>query len=78
MKNEIDINWEILGAKFANLGDNKQALFFRGMARELSHWDSIHNKQMQFFSVARKLTEKDKIELQKSLECLWWEEGNDS
>lgn len=70
----IEINWESLGATFANMGDDDQAKFFKGLARELMHWDSDHRKELQFFSVSDGLTDKDKEQLEIALKCLWWEE----
>jgi hypothetical protein len=74
LKQSIDVNWEILGAEFVNMGDNEQAAFFHGMARELSHWKSDHLKQMQAFYVADKLKPEDKAELDTFLGCLWFKD----
>jgi len=70
----ITLNWESLGAEFANLDDDIQSNFFNGLARELKHWTSDHNKQMQGANVASKLGESEKKELENFLSMLYYKD----
>lgn len=72
--NGIILNWEALGAEFANLDDNIQADFFNGLARELKHWTSDHNKQMQSANIATKISESEKKELENFLSMLYYKD----
>lgn len=72
--NGITLNWEALGAEFANLDDNVQACFFNGLARELKHWPSDHGKQMQSANIASKIGEEDRKELENFLSMLYYKE----
>lgn len=72
--NGITFNWEALGAEFANLDDNIQAQFFNGLARELKHWTSDHNKQLQAASIASNIGEEDKKELENFLSMLYYKD----
>ena len=74
MIKSMTINWEVLGAQFAGLSDDEQGLFFAGLARELKHWESTHQKQMQGSMVSDKLKDADKIELETFLSMLWYKE----
>ena len=74
MIKSVFVNYEAFGAEFANSDAEAQAMFFRGVARELMHWESNHLKQLQFSSVADFLTEKDKVELENALAMLYYKE----
>ena len=67
----FDIDFELFGAEFANMDSEKQALFFRGLARELVSWKSNYRMQIQFAYIAKALVEKDKNTLQDVLPMLW-------
>ena len=67
----IEINWELLGARLANLSDNEQGAFFKGFACELNHYESRHKAQMQMAFVSDKLSDKDKQTLEDLLPMLW-------
>jgi hypothetical protein len=70
----VNIDMEAFGAQFANMDDNDQALFFKGLARELICWKSEHLAQMQFHGVAKGLKEDEKRALDNALGCLWYKE----
>ena len=70
----ITIDMEALGAEFAGMNSEEQAKFFQGLARELKHWKSDHQKQMQFAFVADLLADADKAELENALGMLWFKE----
>ena len=68
----VNIDIEALGAQFANMDSEEQALFFKGLARELMCWKSEYNAQMQFHLVACCLKEDEKKTLGNALGCLWF------
>jgi hypothetical protein len=70
----VNIDMEAFGAQFANMDDSDQALFFKGLARELICWKSEYNAQMQFHGVAKGLKEDEKRALDNALGCLWFKE----
>ena len=72
MAKSVTINWEELGAQFANMSDEEQGSFFKGLARELLHWDSDYQKQIQGSMVSDKLKEEEKKELETFLGMLWF------
>lgn len=74
MITSISIKWEVLGSQFANLTDEEQGAFFKGLACELSHWSSCHQKQMQGLMVADKLNDDNKKELETFLQMLWFKD----
>lgn len=74
MINTIEINWELLGAKFANMNDTEQSLFFKGLAQELMNWESIHKVQMQFSFISDKLNDKQKNILDDALGMLYYKD----
>lgn len=74
MIKSIQINWEVLGAQFANLSDEEQGAFFNGLSRELKHWESCHQKQMQGSMIADKINDQDKKELETFLGMLWFKD----
>ena len=63
----VTIDLELFGAKFANMGSDEQAKFFKGLAKELSSWESNHQKQMQFAYIKRELKASDIDELSEVL-----------
>jgi hypothetical protein len=67
----VMINMELFGAHFANLGSGEQAAFFKGMAKELSTWDSNFRKQMQFACIAAELKINERDELENVLTMLY-------
>jgi len=71
----VTIDMELLGAAFANMNSSEQSAFFRGLANELSHWESDFKKQMQFTHVAGELKDNEKEELETALEMIWFKEG---
>ena len=70
----VTIDMEALGAQFANMDDNEQAAFFKGLAAELKTWPSIHQGEMQFCSVGRLLKDDQKKILSQVVEMAWYKE----
>jgi len=68
----VSIDFKAFGAQFANMDSTEQALFFKGLARELICWKSEYNVQMQFNHVADELKEDEKRALDNALGCLWF------
>lgn len=67
----IKIEWDLLGAKLANLGSDEQGKFFKGFAFELGRYESAYKRQMQMCYVADSLNQKEKETLEEALPCLW-------
>jgi hypothetical protein len=67
----VQIDMEAFGAQFANMDDNDQALFFKGLAAELKTWASVHQGEMQFCSVGRLLKDDEKEILSQVVEIAW-------
>ena len=70
----VQIDMEAFGAQFANMNDNEQALFFKGLAAELKTWPSIHQGEMQFCSVGHLLKDDQKQILSQVVEMAWYKE----
>jgi hypothetical protein len=70
----VQIDMEAFGAQFANMDDNEQALFFKGLAAELKTWPSIHQGEMQFCAVGRLLKNDQKKILSQVVEMAWYVE----
>lgn len=70
----VSIDMEALGAQFANIDDNEQAAFFKGLVAELKTWPSIHQGKMQFCSVGRLLNDDQKKILSQVVEMAWYKE----
>jgi len=70
----VSIDMEALGAQFANMDDNEQAAFFKGLSAELKTWPSIHQCEMQFLSVGRLLRDDQKKILSQVVEMAWYKE----
>lgn len=70
----LKIDMEAFGAVFANMDDNDQALFFKGLAGELRGWKSTHNAQLQFHGVARLLNKEQKELLADTVGMVWYKE----
>jgi hypothetical protein len=68
----VKIDMEAFGAQFANMDDNEQALFFKGLAAELKTWPSIHQGEMQFCSVGNLLKDEQKEILSNVLGIIWF------
>lgn len=71
----VQVDLEAFGAELAGLGSDEQALFFKGLARELALWPAQYNAQMQFAMVSDALAEKDRDVLENALGMLWFREG---
>ena len=71
---EVTIDLELLGARFAHLDSKEQAAFFHGLAKELSRWESDHMKELQFFYVRGELSEPDLKQLDIALGALSYKE----
>lgn len=69
--NEIEIKWDLLGAKLASLSDHEQSLFFEGFGRELKTWDTSYSRHMQMCSVGNKLSSPVKDVLKECLPCIY-------
>ena len=74
MKIQAVIDMEALGAQFANMDDNEQALFFKGLAGELQCWKSTYRAQLQFHGVARLLNKEQKELLADTVGMVWYKE----
>lgn len=74
MINTIDIKWDLLGARLANLSDTEQGLFFKGFALELERFESGYKAQMQMCFTRDKLTRHEQKILNDILPCLWTEQ----
>lgn len=70
----VELDMEAFGAQFANMGDDDQALFFKGLAGELKCWESAYAAQIQFHSVGRKLKPEQKKLLAQTVAMVWHEE----
>ncbi len=70
----IKINWELLGARLAALGDDDQAAFFDGFAAELHSYKSHHRIEMQLMKAGDLMRPRAKALLKDHLPCLWFEE----
>lgn len=72
--NYIDIKWDFLGAKLATLSADKQALFFKGFAKELANYDTHYARETQMLYVNDKMSDDVKKTLKEYLPSLWYEE----
>jgi hypothetical protein len=72
MRNEIEFNWFLIGAKLADASDDEQALFFNGFANELNSWDTHSQKEMQMLLAGDKMNKKAKEVIEKYLPALWF------
>jgi len=72
MIDTISINWEALGAEFANMEDTKQAKFFEQFAKEINRWPSSYHRNMQLMAVSDRLSDNAKIILEGLLPSLWY------
>lgn len=70
----VTIDMEALGAQFANMDDNEQAAFFKGLAAELQCWKSTYHAQLQFHGVARLLKQDQKELLAETVGMVWYKE----
>lgn len=62
----IKIDYEAFGAEFANMNDNEQALFFKGIAKQLKHWETTHHILMQgtnYSTLLKKMLTQDERNL---------------
>lgn len=75
MKELVNMNWDVIGAKLAALSDNEQALFFTGFAKELDHYDTHFQKETQMLYIKDKLTEKTKKTLEEYFPSLWFKDN---
>jgi hypothetical protein len=67
----VQINMEALGAQFANMDDDEQAAFFKGLSEELKNWPSTYQGQMQFCAVGNLLTNDQKEILEKTVSIIF-------
>lgn len=74
MKDLLEIDWGMMGAKVATLSDEQQALFFEGFVKELDSWETHYQKEMQMMYINSKLSNKAKEILKKYLSSLWYED----
>lgn len=72
MKNEIEFNWFLIGAKIANSSDEAQSEFFRGFANEVDSWETHSQKELQMIMINKKLTQKIKDILEKYLPAIYY------
>lgn len=75
MRNEIEFDWYLIGAKLANSDDAEQSQFFSGFAKELDSWETHAQKEMQMCCVNSKLKDKVKEILKNYLPMLWYKDG---
>lgn len=62
----IKIDYEAFGAGFANADNNEQALFFKGIAKQLKHWETTHHILMQganYSTLLKKMLTQDERNL---------------
>jgi hypothetical protein len=75
MKTEmIEINWGLLGAKFALIDDKEQAEFFKGLAHELNNYDSHYKAESQMCFINLLLDDKSKDILEDLLPAIWFKD----
>lgn len=74
MLDAVDFRWDILGAKLATLGDDEQAQFFKGFARELNGYESHFRRECQMMACGDKLDARAKQTLEKYLPAMWFKE----
>jgi len=70
----VNIDMEAFGAQFANMDDNEQAAFFKGLASELKTWPSVHQAEMQFCAVGRLLKDEHKKILDSAIGMVYYKE----
>jgi hypothetical protein len=72
MKEMINFNWKLLGAKLATLDNLLQADFLKGFASELKKCcDTSLKTEMQLLYVRDVLDDETKEFLKEYLPCLW-------
>lgn len=71
MKKLMEVNWSIMGAEVAVMGDKEQAEFFTGFAKELEMFDTHYQRELQMLSVNDKLKKNIRDILEKYLPALW-------
>jgi len=69
----IEIKWDLLGAKLANLSDEEQGLFFKGFAIELNNYESRYMAGIQVCAIRGKLKLSEQTILKDLLPLLWEE-----
>ena len=62
MKNGIThgIDWKLVGAQLANLGDEEQADFFKAFIKECNGWGTRYQVESQFAAINAKLTDEER------------------
>jgi hypothetical protein len=68
-----DIDWEYIGAVFANEDAEDQAKFFKAMLKESFTWGSSYQSEKQLAAINGKLTEDEK----ESLKMLSYQVGDE-
>ena len=74
MHKAITVNWKLLGAELAGMGDEEQGKFFEGFAKELDAFTTHTHKEMQMLYVCDKLSDEAKATLEKYFPALWYKE----
>lgn len=74
----FNIDLEAFGSVLANMGDEEQALFFKGLTSEFNTWESNHMVQMQLLSAFKLLNPKHRETLIKAFSVLSCEGMNDN
>lgn len=77
MRDTIEVQWDMLGAKLAALGDEEQAKFFHGFAHELasSCYDSHYRREMQMLAIGEHIPPDSRKVLEEYMPCLWYKEA---
>lgn len=65
MRNGIkhDVDWKLVGAQLANLGDNEQADFFKAFLKECNGWGTRFQVESQFAAINAKLTSAEREQI---------------
>lgn len=58
-----EIDWEYIGAVFANEGDDNQSKFFKSMLKEMNSWGTSHQVELQLAYINGELTKKERDQL---------------
>lgn len=66
MKNGIrtEIDWALIGAEFANEDDVEQIKFFKSMLKEMTHYGTAHQSELQLACINHGLTNEERERLQ--------------
>lgn len=67
--NAVNVDWETVGAWFANQDSSDQVLFFKGLVMELKNWD-VRHASMQFGYVGSELSPEHREFLENVVFCM--------